>query len=407
MNATVGEQQPVEVWPPVAYESFDWTISHPQTLSGTQRRKLAGPYQAAIPALIAARPILPLSAVVRSDAEEAVAEIARFDAEVGHEILPFSGLLLRSESAASSKIENLTATAKAVALAELGMGKGKGTNAPLVVANSRAMTSAIDLAGSLNADAIIAMQSVLLRDSAPQWTGRFRAQQVWIGGSNFGPHTASFVPPHHSRVSAAIEDLVAFMHREDVGALIHIAVAHAQFETIHPFEDGNGRTGRALIHALLRARGVTRAVTVPLSAGLLTDTAGYFAALDAYRLGNLEPIVVAYTDASFAATNNGRTLVAELREIRSRWNDEITARSDSVVWKTADLLLRQPAIDWQLLQRELRVTPLAGYRAIDRLVEAGVLTEVSGRRRNKAWVAPQVLAALDGFAERAGRRNRA
>ena len=395
---------PGEAWPPAGYEEQGWTISHPAMLSRTQRRKLSGPYRAAIPAEIASIAPVPLAPTVRSDAEDAVTEIARFDAEVGHHILPFSSLLLRSESAASSKIENLTATAKAIALAELG--HGKGTNAPLVVANSRSMAAAVDLAGSLDADAIIAMQAALLDESAPHLTGQFRNQQVWIGGSNHGPHNAMFVPPHHSRVPAAIEDLVAFMRREDLGALPQIAIAHAQFETIHPFEDGNGRTGRALIHVLLRTRGITRTVTVPLSAGLLTDTAGYFAALDAYREGDIEPIVVAMTDATFAATENGRALVAELQDIRSGWNDTIRARSDSVAWSVADLLLRQPAVDRLVLQRELDSTSPAIYRAIDRLLDAGVLVEVTGRLRNQAWVAPQILASLDQFAARAGRRSR-
>lgn len=103
--------------------------------------------------------------------------------------------------------------------------------------------------------ALIAMQETLLGESNPQFVGKWRTQQVWIGGSNYGPHRAMFVPPHHERVPADIDDLISFLGRDDIPALIHAAVAHAQFETIHPFPDGNGRTGRALIGALLRARG--------------------------------------------------------------------------------------------------------------------------------------------------------
>src|SRR5262249_56504813 len=92
------------------------------------------------------------------------------------------------------------------------------------------------------------------------------------------PHGAAFVPPHYERVPDAMRDLMSFVRRDDLPVLAHAALAHAQFETIHPFVDGNGRTGRALVHAMLRARGVTRNVTVPVSAGLLTDTDAYFAA---------------------------------------------------------------------------------------------------------------------------------
>jgi hypothetical protein len=104
-------------------------------------------------------------------------------------------------------------------------------------------------------------------------------------GGTHGPREAMFVPPHHSRVLAAIDDLLRFAQRDDIPALPQIALAHAQFGTIHPFTDGNGRTGRALIQAILRRKGLTRNVTVPVLAGLLTDTDSYFAALTAYREG--------------------------------------------------------------------------------------------------------------------------
>jgi Fic family protein len=94
-----------------------------------------------------------------------------------------------------------------------------------------------------------------------------------------------FNPPHHDHVPVLIDDLVAFARRTDIPLLTQAAVAHAQFETIHPFPDGNGRTGRALIHSMLRGHGLTHNVTVPVSAGLLTDTSAYFDALTAYREG--------------------------------------------------------------------------------------------------------------------------
>ena len=125
----------------------------------------------------------------------------------------------------------------------------------------------------------------------PSSAGRWRTEQVWIGGDGYSPHRQSFIPPHHEHIPALIADLLAFARRTDVPLLTQSAIAHAQFETIHPFTDGNGRTGRALIHAMLRGPGLTRNVTVPVSAGLLTDTAAYFEAFTAYRAGNPEAIV--------------------------------------------------------------------------------------------------------------------
>jgi Fic family protein len=248
------------------------------------------------------------------------------------------------------------------------------------------------------------MHEALLERSAPDIAGRWRDQQVWIGGGDLGPHGAAFVPPHHSRVRAAIADLVAFVDRDDVPVLAHAALAHAQFETIHPFPDGNGRTGRALVHSLLRTGGVTRHVTVPVSAGLLVDVDRYFDALTAYRSGDPFPIVERMAEAAYAAVHSGRALVAELRVIKDGWSGSLTARRQAVVWRALDVVIRQPVLDSALLQRELQVTAQAADGAIARFVEIGALRQFTAGRRNRVYEAPDVLAALDAFAERSIRQ---
>ena len=338
-------------------------------------------------------------------AADAAAEIARFDTELGHEIAPFAAVLLRSESAASSKIENLTASARAIAEAEL-LGPS-GRNASMVVANQRAMTAAIDLADRIDGDAILAMHEALLKHTDPDIAGRWRDQQVWIGGGDIGPHQAVFVPPSHPRVAAAIDDLVAFIERDDVPTLSHAAIAHAQFETIHPFPDGNGRTGRALVHAHLRNKGLTRHVTVPVSAGLLTDVDAYFAALTQYRAGDPGPIVASFAGAAFTATANGRALVSDLHGIRKGWQDRVKARRDAAAWRVADLLLRHPVVNAALIAEATGVAPNNAYRALRPLENAEVVVEFTDKKRNQMWRAPEVLEAIDRFASRAGRRNRA
>jgi Fic family protein len=200
-------------------------------------------------------------------------------------------------------------------------------------------------------------------------------------------------------------DLVRFTRRTDLPLLAQAALSHAQFETIHPFADGNGRTGRALVHAMLRAGGLTRRVTVPVSAGLLTDTRAYFDTLTAYRAGDPVPIVAMLATASFAAIANARQLVAELHDVRRGWEDTVRARRGATTWRLADLLLRQPVVDAATVARELGVSPANALRPIRPLVEAGVLTEFTGAARNRMWQSPEVLAALDAFAVRAGRRS--
>jgi len=344
-----------------------------------------------------------LRAATAALADEATAELARFDAEMGSEIAPFGAILLRSESAASSRIENLTASAKSIALAELGDTSRR--NATEIVANTAAMTAAIALADRLDATAILAMHAALLDEHDPKISGRWRTAQVWIGSSNYGPHTASFVPPHHSRVTAAIDDLVRFMRRNDLSVLPQAALAHAQFETIHPFPDGNGRTGRALVHCLLRGKGLTRHVTVPVSAGLLTDTASYFDALTRFRIGDIEPIVERFAEASFDSVVNGRQLVLELRALRDAWTESISSRRQAIVWRALDVVFQHPVLDNALVQRELDVSVMGAEAAITELVELGALHEITGGRRNRQFAAPAVLSALDAFADRAGRRG--
>jgi Fic family protein len=364
------------------------------------RERHSGPYQAAI-----VPPIADLDVVLASEdvalADSASVEIARFDAEMGTDIAPFAAILLRSESAASSRIERLTASAKAIALAEIG-DDGR-QNAAEIVANTRTMQAAIDLADRLDTEAILAMHRALMESHAPDIAGRWRTEQVWIGGSDYGPHQADFVPPHHDRVSNAMADLIRFVQRDDIPTLIHTAIAHAQFETVHPFADGNGRTGRALVHAMMRAKGLTRHVTVPVSAGLLTDTDAYFAALDAYRAGDASRIVTLMAQAAFTAIENGRQLVADLHDTRERWDGLIQARRDAAVWRLADLVLRQPVIDIEVATEELGTTSANAHRAIRQLFEAGILTEFSGRRRRQRWLSTEVLSALDDFAVRARR----
>ena len=385
---------------PVTYDDVRWEPHEGRHAGGARPRY--GTYHSAVPARIAGV-VLDLSPSTLAEAESASREIARFDAELGREIAPFVAVLLRSESAASSQIENLTATARAIGEAELPGGKAR-SNAEMIVANTAAMNAALALSDTVNADAILAMHRALMIADPRHTPGEFRTEPVWIGGGST-PIGATFVGPRPELIPAAIDDLIAFAQRADVPALAQIAVGHAQFETIHPFTDGNGRTGRALVQAMLRNKGLTRQVTVPVSAGLLSDTDGYFAALTSYRQGEAEPIVERFAQATVLAIANGRQLVTELRDIREAWNGAVTARADSAIWKLADLLTRRPVVNAVLVGQELGIESTNAHRYLNPLTEAGILVEATSGPRNRVWRAPEVLAALDAFADRAGRRG--
>jgi len=359
-------------------------------------------YRSAVPARIA--PLNPdPSPEAASSADVAARELSRLDAELGARVASFAPVLLRSEAASSSQIENITASARAIFSAELGARTSR--NAELVAANARAMTAAIELADDVTPQAIARMHEVLLAGQPRHTPGRWREEAVWIGTRTDSPIGAEFVAPHHSRIDRLIDDVTAFARRSDVAPLVSVAVAHAQFETIHPFTDGNGRTGRALAQALLRYRGVTRNVAIPVSAGLLADVEGYHTALTAYRDGDVTPIVSAFADAALRAVGNTRMLIAELDAIRAAWNDRLMVRRSSNAWKLLDVLVRRPVLTAAAAAAELGVQQPNVYPPLAALVDADILKSKAEHQLGPFWRSDEILAALDRFAQRAGRRE--
>lgn len=385
------------MWPAVELEELTWTSHAP--MSRRAQAKQPATYESALVPAIASEAV-ELSAALVAKLEQATVAAARFDAEHAGAILPFAPLLLRGESFASSRIEQLSSTARRILEAEV-FGSASG-NADLIAANTALMRAASrqevpDVA------ALATLHEILLSRSAPAIAGKFRTEPVWIGGPDAHPVGALFVPPHQRHLERLLTDLVEFLHRTDIPALAHAALTHAQFETIHPFADGNGRTGRALIHIVLRAHGLAVNGILPLSAALLRDTSTYFAALDAYRDGSIAPIVALFADAALHATELDRGLATQLTQLRADWNDEISARRDAVDWKLADFLLRQPLVDAAMVAEELDVTPANARRALERLEHDGVIVSAQVTKKKRAWRAPEVLELLDEFADAARR----
>lgn len=393
-------------WHGVGYEELEW-VPTARAWATRAEAELAGRtirYSAAVPASIADRDYIPSSALAAL-AEEAALAITRFDSTVGSEIAPFSSILLRSEAAASSRIENLTASARAILSAEAGDTSKR--NATQIAANTASMRAALSLADDVNADAILAMHAALMQGDGRHTPGQWRDEPVWIGTRDTSPVGAEFVAPDSARIPTLIDDLIRYIGRNDIPVLIQAAIAHAQFETIHPFTDGNGRTGRSLLQAMLRAKSVTRLVTIPVSAGLLTDTQGYHRALTAYRAGDPDAIIELVARSCFTAINNADLLVADIEKARKRWRDVVKARQDSALWQVIDLASRQPVLTAQIVAEDLGMNVTNVYRYLDQLAEKGVLQGFNVHRQGRFWRADEILRALDTFAARSGRRDRA
>ncbi|WP_190972898.1 Fic family protein [Bifidobacterium rousetti] len=402
--AVTDDAAPLTV-PPVGHETHIWHPAFDSYMSRTERKRQTGAYDSTIPTTIAGY-LFDVPADISANLEEAASALSRFDAyaatkfeSTDRELSPMASILLRTESTSSSQIENLTVGAKKLALQELGEGESRGGNARVVVGNVHAMETALDFAKDLGESHLLAMHRALLsvQDGFSAYAGRYRDQLVWVGGRS--PRDATHVAPQAELIPRCMDDLLAFLQRDDLPIVMQCAIAHAQFETIHPFVDGNGRVGRALVHAVLRNKGLITHTTPPVSAGLLTDTARYFKALQEYRTGDARPIVECFADACRYAGTTGVKLIdaleVELDKARQRLQG---VRKDSAVWRVLPKLIEQPIINRAYLQRTLGISSMTAGRALTTLTGHGVLVESTGGRRNVVWEHKGILGVLDEYA---------
>lgn len=390
-------------WPRPGHETLPWTSRMAEFLTPRQRVLLPSTYEAAVVPEIADA-ALTLSTRLAAAEADAVAAVSRFDSDAASALLPFTPLLLRSESSASSRIEQLTVSARRLMEAEL-FGAGRG-NAALVVANTRAMTAAASIRPPLSLDSLLSMHRALLESSAPDDAGALRREPVWIGGSELSPAGALFVPPRHERVPEALEDLFAFTRRTDLPPLTRAAIAHAHFETIHPFVDGNGRTGRALIHVLLSWAGLTPHAPLPLSAVLLADVDSYFRSLDAYRCGEPLVIVELFIEAAARAAALGRSAGRRIGRTVETMLERSPGRAGTPDRAIIELLARRPVLDAGSAATAVGVSEAAARRSLERLEAAGLLRGYLIGPHRRAWRSPEILDLMDDVASALGRRAR-
>ena len=238
-----------------------------------------------------------------------------------------------------------------------------------------------------------------------------REVQNWIGGSGYNPCSASFVPPPPEVVDDLLADLVEFCNSDSLPAMAQAAVAHAQFETIHPFADGNGRTGRALIHMVLRRRGLGLRILPPVSLILATWSQDYIDGLTGTRYVGLADSsdahsginrwIAIFASACGRAVEDANRFEEQVRALQSSWRERVgRVRRDSTVNLLVSVLPSAPVLTTttaaELVGRSFPATSMA----IERLVAAGVLAQVSVGRRNRAYEAPELIDAFTAFERR-------
>jgi Fic family protein len=377
---------------------------------GGRANRVGFAYDAYVPGEIAGwDPALPGSLVADlARAEDAVRALDRH----GPLLAALAWPLLRAEAIASSRIEGLAVSHHRLALAEHG-GSGDAV-ARDVVGNLSALRRALGLAGAgLTPGGLDGIHRALLgrsRDAA--LAGRVRTVQNWIGGRHDNPRGAAFVPPPPEEVPRLLEDLTAFCRRDDVPVLVQAAIAHVQFETVHPYFDGNGRVGRALVHVVLRRRGLSREVLPPVSLVLGRASEEYVAGMTAHRRGDTVTWLSFFAGAVHAAARAGEALAGDVAGLQARWAAQAGhPRRDSAAAALIAALPAAPVVDLAGARRLTGASAKSTLAAIDRLVAAGVLHERTGRRRGRVWESVGLFGLLDGLeahlgTPRAGRRDR-
>jgi Fic family protein len=238
-----------------------------------------------------------------------------------------------------------------------------------------------------------------------QYAGTLRQEQNWIGGSAYNPCSAAFVPPPPELVPDLLADLCSFCNTDSLPAVAQAALAHAQFETIHPFADGNGRTGRGLIQLVLRRRGLATRVLPPISLVLATWAGGYIDGLTATRYqgsatGKAAHVGInlwidRFAGACVRAVDDAASFEQRVQRIQDTWRAQLgRVRSGSAT----DLLLRSlpgaPVLTVngaaELIGRSFPQT----NEAIARLTQAGVLSQVTVGKRNRAFEVKEIINAF-------------
>lgn len=380
----------------------------------SRKDRAAGTYRAYVPAELGTA--LPgIGSGAQRAAEDALALLARADERIGESGRFLNHLLIRSESISSSWIEGNRITPKKLAIAEL---LQQGTRVALdVIGNVRATEAAIAGLSDRSRAVTVADIEALQYAIEPTLKPGLRAEQNWVGGSGWSPLRADFVPPPESEVRRLVEDLARFVTTTEGNPVVRAAIAHAQFETIHPFIDGNGRTGRALIHTVLKRADALRHTLIPISTVFAGDTNAYIAGLGDYRADpqRLDTWIISFAHTAELAAQNAVQLAADIRQLDGRTVETLVAyraaagvsparpRADAVSLRILARLATDPVLTIETVATRFGVSTTAAQRALAELADAGILARNKDQKgRLICWTADDYLA-LVALTERSNR----
>jgi Fic family protein len=370
-------------------------------------------YSAFIPAPLPPAPPVTLDpelARLLSDADRA---LGRLDGVAT--VLPnpdlFVAMYVRHEAVLSSQIEGTQSSLDDVLQFEIdSAGKELPKDVEEVVDYVNAMNYGMERIAQLplSLRLIREIHEQLLRDvrGAERTPGEFRRSQNWIGPQGCTLANATFVPPPVHEMQKALDNFETFLHDTSLPVLIQCGLAHAQFETIHPFLDGNGRVGRLLITFLLCERQVLHRPLLYLSLFLKVHRAEYYDRLMAVRRdgnweGWLKFFLRGIEEVSRSATETARAIM-NLREThRQLIGDKLAGRAVTGM-RLLDYLFEQPLVSVPLVEKRLDCSFVTANRLVEQLEELGLVRETTGWQRNRRYRYDPYLALFDALAVTGG-----
>jgi len=363
-------------------------------------------YEAFLPATLPPAPAIHSDPALLELLSRASLELGRLDGAAQN--LPnaelFVWMHVRREALLSSQIEGTQASlAEVLELEAKILDPSKPTDADEVVNYLDALLHGLDrLADGPISTALIRELHVRLlagTRGANKEPGRFRSNQNWIGVAGSTLQTATFVPPPPGEIEPAIEALLSFLSEDNtLPTLMQIGLAHAQFETIHPFRDGNGRIGRLLITLLLCRQGLLKRPILYLSYYLRLNRAEYYDRLQSVRErgdweGWLRFFLVGVTSVAADATRLSQDIVA-LRERHRELIITGNARPSRHL-QLLDRLYDHPVVTIRFVEEMLSITFPTASGLVQSLVRVGILGEISGRERDRIFGYREYLALLE------------
>jgi Fic family protein len=321
-----------------------------------------------------------------------------------------SGFLLRSEAISSSRIEHVNANRDDYARAMIGLKASNDAHSMVAAADAvQGMINDAGHSGEIRVEAMLGAHHTLMKDDTVDGphAGKLRDVQNWIGGSDYSPRGAIHVPPPPELVPDLMCDLMMFCNRRDVPIMAQAAIAHAHFESIHPFTDGNGRIGRALIGAISRCRGLTKNTVTPIASAMVADVDTYFSLINNYRSGDADPFVLYLAQSAVRASDAARESVTALDALPAIWQELARPRKGSADEKIIPWLLECPVFEAHSAAHIAGVAESSVYGALERLSNAGVITQITQSKRSRAWAATEVLDEVDRLNSRLAKSAKA